>query len=137
MILLINVFSYGFILLISLIAIANVFNTVSTNINLRRREFAILKSVGMSDKGFNKMMNFECVFYGLKSLLYGLPVAFVITYLIFRSVMTGADVAFLVPWTSVGISVFSVFLVVFITMMYSVSKVKKENTADALKNEAL
>ena len=103
-ILLINVFSYGFILLISLIAIANVFNTVSTNINLRRREFAILKSVGMSDKGFNKMMNFECVFYGLKSLLYGLPVAFIITYLIYRSVMTGADVAFLCPgrvWESV------------------------------------
>ncbi len=136
-IILINVFSYGFILLISLIAIANVFNTVSTNINLRRREFAILKSVGMSYKGFNKMMNFECVFYGLKSLLYGLPVAFIITYLIYRSVMTGADVVFLVPWMSVGISVFSVFLVVFVTMMYSVSKVKKENTADALKNEAL
>lgn len=137
LILLINVFSYGFILLISLIAIANVFNTVSTNINLRRREFAILKSVGMSDKGFNKMMNFECVFYGLKSLLYGLPVAFIITYLIYRSVMTGADVVFMVPWTSVGISVGSVFLVVFVTMMYSVSRVKKENTADALKNEVL
>jgi putative ABC transport system permease protein len=137
MIILINVFSYGFILLISLIAIANVFNTVSTNINLRRREFAVLKSVGMSDKGFNKMMNFECVFYGLKSLLYGLPVAFLIIYLIYRSVMTGADVPLLVPWMSVAISVFSVFLVVFVTMMYSASRVKKENTADALRNEAL
>ncbi len=60
-----------------------------------------------------------------------------VTYLIYRSIMTGADVAFIVPWMSVGISVGSVFLVVFVTMMYSLSKVKKENTADALKNEAI
>jgi putative ABC transport system permease protein len=57
LILIINVFSYGFIVLISLIAAANVFNTISTNINLRRREFAMLKSVGMSQKEMNKMMN--------------------------------------------------------------------------------
>jgi len=136
-ILLINVFSYGFIILISLITIANVFNTVSTNIDLRRREFAMLKSVGMTGGGFNKMMNFECIFYGLKSLLYGLPVAFVITYLIYRSVMEGADVSFTLPWLSVGVSIFSVFFVVFVTMLYSINKVKKENTVDALRNDVL
>jgi len=136
-ILLVNVFSYGFIILISLITIANVFNTVSTNIDLRRREFAMLKSVGMTDGGFNKMMNFECIFYGLKSLLYGLPVAFIITYWIYRSVMEGADVSFTLPWLSVGISIFSVFFVVFVTMLYSVNKVKKENTVDALRNDVL
>jgi len=136
-ILILNVFSYGFIILISLITIANVFNTISTNIRLRRREFAMLKSIGMTDRDFNKMMNFECAFYGIKALLYGLPSAFAITYLIYKSVLNGVDIPFALPYTSVAISVFSVFFVVFVTMIYSTGKVKKENTIEALKNDNL
>ena len=82
----INVISYGFIILISAIAALNVFNTISTNVLLRRREFAMLRSVGMTNRGFNKMMNFECVLYGTKSLIFGVPAAFGLTYLMFRSV---------------------------------------------------
>lgn len=133
----IRVFSYGFIVLISLIAAANVFNTISTNISLRRREFAMLKSVGMTQKGFNKMMNFECLLYGSRALLYGLPVSCAVTYLIYLAIMEGYEASFHLPWTAIGIAVLSVFLVVFITMMYSMSKIKKDNPIDALKNENL
>ena len=133
----IRVFAYGFIVLISLIAAANVFNTISTNISLRRREFAMLKSVGMTQKGFHRMMNYECLLYGSKALLLGLPVSCGITYLMYRSVNQAYETAFRLPWTAVGIAVMSVFLVVFATMMYSMSKVKKDNPIDALKNENL
>ena len=137
MVTIIKVFATGFIVLISLIAAANVFNTISTNINLRRREFAMLKSVGMSAKGFNKMMNYECLLYGTKSLLYGVPVSCIITYLIYRVVGSGVDTTFVLPWVAIGTAVLSVFLVVFVTMMYSMSKIKKDNPIDALKNENL
>ncbi len=133
----IQVFSYGFIVLISLIAAANVFNTISTNISLRRREFAMLKSVGMTQKGFNKMMNFECLLYGSRALILGLPVSAGITFLIYRSVSDGFETSYHLPWAAIGISVLSVFLVVFATMLYSMSKIKKENPIDALKNENL
>ena len=133
----IRVFSYGFIVLISLIAAANVFNTISTNISLRRREFAMLKSVGMAQKDFNKMMNFECLLYGSRALLYGLPVSCGVTYLIYLAIMEGYETRFQLPWTAIGIAALSVFLVVFVTMMYSMSKIKKDNPIDALKNENL
>lgn len=133
----IRVFAYGFIVLISLIAAANVFNTISTNISLRRREFAMLKSVGMTQKGFRRMMNYECLLYGSKALLLGLPVSCGITYLIYRAVTTAYETSFHLPWAAIGIAVLSVFLVVFATMMYSMSKVKKDNPIDALKNENL
>ena len=133
----IRVFAYGFIVLISLIAAANVFNTISTNISLRRREFAMLKSVGMTQKGFRRMMNYECLLYGFKALLLGLPVSCGITYLIYRAVTTAYETSFHLPWAAIGIAVLSVFLVVFATMMYSMSKVKKDNPIDALKNENL
>ena len=134
---LIQVFAYGFIILISLIAAANVFNTISTNISLRRREFAMLKSVGMTSKGFNRMMNFECLLYGLRALLYGLPASVGVTYLIYMAMAAGYDAGFRLPWAAIGIAVLSVFLVVFVTMMYSMSKIKKDNPIDALKNENL
>lgn len=137
MLIIVNVFSYGFITLISLIAAANVFNTISTNINLRRREFAILKSIGMTQKGFHKMMNYECMLYGLKGLLFGIPVSIVITYFIYRSILNGWETTFFIPAHSIIIAISSVFIVVFSTMLYSMSRIKKENTIDALKNENL
>ena len=128
-----NVFSYTFIIMISLIAIANVFNTISTNIKLRRRELAMLRSVGMPDRDFNKMMRFECAFYGVRSLLFGLPVAIVSSWMICRAMI--ADSHFVLPWASIGISIISVFLVIFITMLYAVSKIRKENIIDALRDD--
>lgn len=136
LVLIIRVFSYGFITLISLIAAANVFNTISTGINLRRREFAMLKSVGMDKKGFNKMMCYESLLYGFKSLLFGLPISCVMAYLMYRlSTGTGHEIGFVLPWSSIAFAVISVFAVVFSSMIYSMSKVKKQNTVDALKNE--
>lgn len=131
----IKVFAFGFIILISLIAVANVFNTISTNVMLRRRELAMLKSVGMSDRGMKKMMNYECVLYGVKGLMYGIPVSVVISYLLYNIISDGVAVDFYIPWYSICISVVSVFVVVFVTMIYSVNKIKKDNTIDALKNE--
>lgn len=134
----IDVFTYVFVIMISLIAIANVFNTISTNIRLRRRELAMLRSVGMSDRDFNKMMNFECVFYGMRTLLFGLPIAAISSWLIYEGFVVAErmdNFDFVFPWGSMAISVFGVFFVVFITMLYAISKIKKENLIDALRDD--
>ena len=134
----IDVFTYVFVIMISLIAVANVFNTISTNIRLRRRELAMLRSVGMSDRDFNKMMNFECVFYGMRTLLIGLPIAGFISWLIYEGLVAVERMSnfdFVFPWGSVAISVFSVLFIVFITMLYAISKIKKENIIDALRDD--
>ena len=131
----IRVFSYGFIVLISLIAIANVFNTISTNVNLRRSEFAMLRSIGMTGKGFNKMMNYECILYGTKALAWGLPFSIGITYLIYKAVSSGYITDFHLPWRAIIIAILSVFIVVFATMLYAMNKVKKDNPIESLKNE--
>lgn len=131
----VNVFSYGFIILISLIAVANVFNTISTNVSLRRREFAMLRSIGLGNNGFRRMMNYECIIYGVKGLVWGLPAAIGMTWVIWRITNQAFESSFYVPWYSIAIAVGSVFLVVFVTMLYAMDKIKKDNTIDALKNE--
>lgn len=135
MLLIVRIFSYGFIILISLIAAANVLNTISTNVHLRRREFAMLKSVGLTPKGFHKMMVYECLLYGIKGLLYGLPASVGVTWLIYRAVSNGIEMEFFIPWNSVVIVVGSVFFVVALSMVYAVNKIRNKNTVDELKNE--
>lgn len=135
--LVLNVFTFGFIILISLIAAANVFNTISTNVALRRREFATLKSVGMGGKAFGRMMRFECLLYGSKALFWGLPVSVGVSWLIWMAVTNAFITAFRLPWTAMAIAAGSVFLVVFATMLYATGKIKKDNPIDALKQETL
>ena len=134
----IDLFIYVFTAMISLIAVANVFNTISTNIRLRRRELAMLRSTGMSDKGFNRMMRFECAFYGMWTLLFGIPVSAGLSYLIHKAITSAEkmeDMAFTFPWGAMGVSILGVFLIVFITMVYAVRKIRKENIIDALRDE--
>lgn len=133
----INIFSYGFITLISLIVVANVFNTISTNVQLRRKEFAMLKSVGMTKKGFDHMMNYECILYGLKGLLFGLPISLVLCWLMYRSVLEAASISFIVPWTGIIIVTVSIFIIVFASMLYSMSRIKRDNPIEALRNDNL
>ena len=135
MMLVLGVFIYGFIILISLICIANIFNTVTTNVALRRREFAMLRSVGMTPGSFNKMIHFESVFYGLKALLYGLPISFAVSLLLHHMQADVFDVGFSLPWASYGMAVVFIFAIVGATMLYSSAKIKKENIIDALKGE--
>lgn len=137
MVTVVNVFSYGFIILISLISMTNVFNTISTSIALRRREFAMLRSVGLTQRGFARMMDYECIIYGARALLWGLPASVLVTYAIYRSVAQSIATQFYIPWYSVAIAVGSVFVVVFATMLYATRKIRSENPIEALKQENL
>jgi len=134
----VNLFTAIFVIMMTLIAVANVFNTISTNIKLRRRELAMLRSVGMSDRDFNKMMRFECALYGYRTMLFGLPAAGILSWLIYTGMDAGGgQVRYIFPWASIGVSILGVFLVIFITMLYAVSKIKKENIIDALRDDLI
>lgn len=135
-ILVVNVFTYGFTVLISLIALANVFNTISTSIRLRRRELAMLKSIGLTEKSFGRMMNYECLSYGLKALVYGLPVSVLVTYFMYSSMNIGVQISFVLPLMEMGVATLGVFAIVFSSMLYSTRRLKKENIIDALRDEA-
>lgn len=127
---------YGFITLVTLIGVTSVFNTINTSIQLRRKEFAMLRSMGLTPHGFNKILYFESFFFGVKSLLYGIPFSFLVILWI-HSVMSGVSSfgKLLIPWKSIGIAILAVFVIIFLTMMYATKKMKKENILDAIREE--
>lgn len=95
----------------------------------------MLRSVGLTPKGFNRMLDCETVFYGVKALLWGLPLSILLSWLLFTSMSSGFRFGFALPWESYIIAVVGVFLLVGLSMLYARSKLKNLNIAETLKNE--
>ena len=153
------VFIFGFLALISLICVANIFNTISTNIILRRREFAVLKSLGVDEKGIKKIFNYETIFYGIKALLYSLPISLLVVLIIplnytlqnhslndifnlsLKDIMQALykyiciPIKEFTPWGSVLIVVFMVFIVIWVPMIYARKEIEKEDVIEAITKE--
>lgn len=134
-VLIIAIFAYGFIIVISLIGITNVFNTINTNMRLRSKEFAMLKSIGMTKKEFNRMIRLESIFYGLKSLLIGVPLGLLGGYAIFKATGNTIMLDYSFPTMAVIISIVFVFFVVWLIMKMSISKVNKQNIIETIRND--
>lgn len=135
MTLVISIFAYGFIIVISLIGVTNIFNTITTNMHLRSKEFAMLKSIGMTKREFNRMIRLESLFYGVKSLIIGIPLGLLSGLGIFKAFSMNLATDFVVPYTAILISIVFVFAVVWLIMRFSISKVQKQNIIETIRND--
>ena len=131
----IAIFLYGFITVISLIGVTNIFNTITTNMNLRSKEFANLKSIGMTTKEFNRMIRLESIFYGTKSLLIGIPIGTLLSYLMFKAFGESVDFGFIFPVSGVSISIIAVFVLIISIMKYSLNKINKQNIIETIRKD--
>lgn len=135
MVLIISIFLYGFITVISLIGITNIFNTITTNMNLRSKEFAMLKSIGMTNREFNRMIRLESIFYGMKSLLIGIPLGLLGSYAIYLAFKEGLEFSYALPIQSLVIVILFVSIIIGIIMKYSLSKINKQNIIETIRND--
>lgn len=135
MLLVVKIFLYGFITVITLIGVTNIFNTITTNMILRSKEFAMLKSVGMSSKEFNKMIRLESIMYGTKSLLIGIPLGILGSYGMYKAFAQGIDLGYTLPLPAIIISIIFVFIIVRITMKYSLNKINKQNIIETIRKD--
>lgn len=131
----ISIFLYGFITVISLIGVTNIFNTITANMELRSKEFAILKSVGMTKKEFNRMINLETLFYSTKALMYGIILGLIGSLLLHWAFGLKNETTLEIPYTAIVISIIFVFIIVSIIMKYSIHKINKQNTIETIRQE--
>lgn len=135
MVIVISIFLYGFIAVITLIGVTNIFNTLTSNMELRQKEFAMLKSVGMTKKEFNRMINLETLFYSSKSLFYGIILGIGGSYALHLGFSQKVETPYHLPITGIMISIVFVFIIVYIIMRYSISKINKQNTIETIRKE--
>lgn len=132
---LICIFLYGFIIVISLIGVTNIFNTITTNMELRKQEFAMLRSVGMTNREFNHMIWLESVFMGVKSLLWGIPISIILSFIIYKKMMADIGFTFTLPGAAMLMAAGAVFLLIYVIMLYSMGRIKTLNTIETIRNE--
>lgn len=135
MVLVIKIFLYGFIAVITLIGVTNIFNTITSNMELRQKEFAMLKSIGMTKKEFYRMINLETIFYGVKSWIYGTILGLIGTFAMYKAFSVKIEQGIYIPINAIIISAIFVFIFVFIIMRYSISKINKQNTIETIRKE--
>src|SRR5574344_46286 len=135
LLLVVSIFLYGFIIVISLIGVTNIFNTITTNMILRSKEFAMLKSIGMTSKEFNRMIRLESLMYGLKSLAIRIPIGLLGSYGIYKAISSRMELGYMVPWSAIIISIIFVFVIVSLTLKYSLNKINKQNIIDTIRND--
>lgn len=133
--LLMSIFLYGFIAVITLIGVTNIFNTITSNLELRQKEFAMLKSVGMTRKEFNRMINLETIFYSIKALIYGIALGSIGSYLVYLATAKKMDYGYHFPLTATIISIVAVFVLVYIIMRYSMNKINKQNIIETIRKD--
>ena len=129
------IFLYGFIAVITLIGVTNIFNTITSNLELRQKEFAMLKSVGMTRKEFNRMINLETIFYSIKALIYGVALGSIGSYLVYLATASKLDYGYHFPLSATIISIVAVFILVFIIMKYSMNKINKQNIIETIRKD--
>lgn len=132
-----QIFVYGFVTVISLVSITNIVNTISTNINLRKRELSIIKSIGVTPRGFNKMIYLESLLYGILSLLYGIPIGIGLVALM--NVILGDVIQFglVLPYGAIIISLIGIFVITFISSYIPMKKINKENIIENIRQESI
>ena len=127
---------YGFTILLTLIAMANIVNTISTGVLLRRKEFAMYKSVGMTGKGFKKMIFLETLLYGIRALVLGIPVSILLSFMMYKALESNLY-SFDINYIMYLIVIVAVFTVVGFSMLLSINKIKDDNIIETLKEDLI
>ncbi|NJJ34972.1 ABC transporter permease [Clostridioides difficile] len=133
----VKIFVYGFIVVISLVSVTNILNTVSTSINLRKRELAIIQSIGVTPNGFRKMIYLESFIYGILSLIFGIPIGIGMTLVMNKLISGVIEFSPVIPWAAIAICIVSVFIITFIAAYIPMSKLNKENIIDNIRRESI
>lgn len=134
--LMIEILIYGFVIVVSLIGSVNIINTLTTNIILRKREFATLKAIGFTQKGLKKMIILEGVLYGIVGTIYGSIIASGLSYLMYKSMRGIQEFKWNIPWAAIGIAGAAAIIIGYLSVLSPLSRIKKENIIETIREDS-
>jgi putative ABC transport system permease protein len=133
--LMVQILIYGFVIVVSLISCVNIINTLTTNIILRKREFAALKSIGLTQRGLKKMIVLEGLLYGVVGSIYGSIVGCGLSFLMYYGFGGLREFSWPIPWDAMAIASASALIIGYIAVLSPLSRIKKENLIEAIREE--
>lgn len=134
-ILMVKILLYGFVIVVSLIGGVNIINTLTTNIILRRREFASLKSIGLTQRGLRKMITLEGMLYGAMGSIYGAVFGSLLAWLLYKGVNDVREQSFIFPWDSIAIAAVGAMLIGYVSVLAPLRRMKRDNLIEAVRED--
>jgi len=134
-ILMAKILLYGFVIVVSLIGSVNIINTLTTNIILRRREFASLKSIGLTQKGLRKMITLEGILYGIMGSFYGSIVGTILSYMLYRGIIDMREQSYHIPVDAILVAVAGAMFIGYISVLAPLRRMKKANLIDVVRED--
>ncbi|MBQ6806820.1 MAG: ABC transporter permease [Lachnospiraceae bacterium] len=131
-----SIFLYSFVILLALIGITNVITTMTTSVQMRSREFAVLQSVGMTSEAIRKMLNIESMICAGKAILYGLPIGLIIIVLLNATIRKMFPMEYCMPWEFILLSIIAVFLLIWSTIRITARKLRSQNVIETIRTES-
>ena len=89
----------------------------------------------MTKKEFNRMIRLESLFYGVKSLIIGIPIGLILSLFIYRGLNESSGITYSLPIGAILISICAVFVLIFLIMKFTISKINKQNVIETIRNE--
>lgn len=134
-ILMLQILLYGFVIVVSCIGCVNIINTITTNMILRKREFAMLKSIGITQKGLRKMITLEGMLYGVVGTIYGSILACGFSYLMYIGLMDIRESVWRIPWGPMGIAGVAAIAIGYLSVLSPLRRIKRENLIDVVRED--
>ncbi len=130
-----SIFLYGFVAIITLISAINIINTISTNIILRTKEIAMIKAVGMSQSGIKRMVAFESLFYGIYAAIFGGTIGIGLTYILFRIIIGISPFEYKIPWQNAIIACIGATIIALLSGAYPLKRINDKIIVESMKAE--
>lgn len=127
----------GFIGMLILIACTNIINTIFISIQLRSREFAMLKSMGITKKQLHRMILYEGLFYSVKTFVYGMFISIAIAILLSKIFATSFANQIYIPWFGIGVTILILYLLLNSIMIIAIKKIEKQNIIDTIRKDSI
>lgn len=126
---------YGFVIVVSLIGSVNIINTLITNILLRKREFATLRSVGLTHRGLRKVIILEGLLYGIKGSIYGSIIGSILSFILFQGFNGFRESLWTIPWSSIGIATVATLIIGYLSVLYPLRRIKRDNLIQRIRED--
>ena len=134
--LMVEILIYGFVVVVSLIGSVNIINTLTTNIILRKREFAMLKSIGLTQKGLKKMITLEGILYGIVGTIYGSIIGTGLSYLMYKFLNAAREFTWSIPWTAIAIAGTFSIVIGYVSVISPLARIEKENLIEVIREDS-
>lgn len=128
---------YGFVVLLILMGFASVISTLTTNIRIRSREFAVLKSVGMTSASLRKMIYSESILCAIKASISGIILGIAIPLAINLSIRKVFPVLYHIPWETLVIGMFVLISIIMFITHIEITKLKSKNIIDEIRMDIM